>query len=35
MRKKWLLVIGVFVLAAALATTTFAAGPIKLVVNGR
>jgi hypothetical protein len=35
MRKKWLLVVGAVILAAALATTAFAADPIKLVVNGR
>lgn len=35
MRKRWLLVIGVVVLVVALTTTAFAAGPIKLVVNGR
>jgi len=35
MRKRWLLIIGVVVLVVALATTAFAAGPIKLVVNGR
>ncbi|TDA70317.1 MAG: copper amine oxidase N-terminal domain-containing protein [Clostridia bacterium] len=35
MRKKWLGISGVFILAFTLATAAWAAGPIKLYVNGR
>ncbi|MQL52519.1 hypothetical protein GFC01_09645 [Desulfofundulus thermobenzoicus] len=34
-RKKWLIVFGAAILTAALATLSFAASPIKLIVNGQ
>ena len=35
MRKKWLVLTGAVILTVALATVAFAAGPIKLIVNGQ
>jgi len=35
MSKKWLIIAGIIVLAAAFAAAAFAANPIKLIVNGQ
>lgn len=35
MKKKWLILTGVVILAVALTTVAFAANPIKLIVNGQ